>query len=187
MRISAPLAPSGRPSDVSPDVARWSRGAAERHSAAVRLLSSSTSAPTLASGSTARVLPGRRWFRAAPAQRTMLWGSLAVVVGAFLPWAVSPVGSLPGLQGYGGLASLYAASLGIAGALVARPLLAVLQAAVAGGVAVAAAGLQAAHVLGLGVDGLSVGLGVPVTMLGGAAVLRSAVLTRRQSRAAAPA
>lgn len=147
----------------------------------------SSSAGAAAAGSSAATgaagrAPAGRWFRAAPAQRTLLWASLAVVLGAFLPWVITPVGSLPGLQG-GGLVTMYAASLGVAGALVARPLLAVAQGALTGLVAVGVAGWQLVEVLGAGADGLAVGLGVPVTLVAGAAALRAAVLVQRQGAA----
>lgn len=77
-----------------------------------------------------------RWPYAGPAQGRLLLASLGIGLGSFLPWVDTAVGSFTGMAGPG-VWSLYAAVLGVAGALVRRHRLAAAHAAVAGAVAVA--------------------------------------------------
>ena len=143
-----------------------------------------TSGPTTG-GATARPAAPSAWFRAAPAQRTLLVASLAIMVAAFLPWVTTPVGDLPGLEG-GGVLTLYAASLGVAGALVRRAWLAAAQGVVAGAVALGVAGWQLVRVLELDAEGLGIGTGVVVTVLAGVFCLRAALAVHLQARGLVP-
>lgn len=125
----------------------------------------------LSSGETQR----QRWPYAGPDQLPLLLSSLAIIVGSFLPWVV--VGS--GLQVSGfrgaGLWTFYAASLGLAGALVRRRRLAATSAAVAGVVAVALTAWQILHLVAqVGFDGWRPGLGLLMVAIGGVIALRSA-------------
>lgn len=77
----------------------------------------------------------QRWPYAGPAQARLLLASLAVGVGSFLPWVDTAFGSFTGMAGPG-VWTLYAAVLGIAGALVRRGRLAAVHAGATGAVAV---------------------------------------------------
>lgn len=88
-------------------------------------------------------------------------------VGAFLPWIYTGVGAVSGARG-AGLWVFYAATLGLAGALVPFRRIAALQATV---LAVAALGLavwQVVHLVSLvGVQGWLPGPGLVLTLGGG--------------------
>lgn len=77
----------------------------------------------------------QRWPYAGPAQSRLLLASLAIGVGSFLPWVDTAFGNFTGMAGPG-VWTLYAAVLGIAGALVRRGRLAAAHAAATGAVAV---------------------------------------------------
>jgi hypothetical protein len=120
-----------------------------------------------------------RWPYAAPAQRGLLLAALLVGLGAFLPWVETPVRSFTGLAGPG-LWTLYAASLGLAGALVRSARLAGWQAAVLGLVAVGLPVWQLARLLRLaGVQGWLPGIGLVLTAGGGVLALRAALALLR--------
>lgn len=88
-------------------------------------------------------------------------------LGAFLPWVYTGVGTVSGARG-AGLWVFYAATLGLAGALVSSRRVAALQATV---LAVAAVGLavwQVVHLLSLvGLQGWLPGPGLVLTLGGG--------------------
>lgn len=88
-------------------------------------------------------------------------------LGAFLPWVYAGVGTVSGARG-AGLWVFYAATLGLAGALVSSRRVAALQATV---LAVAAVGLavwQVVHLLSLvGLQGWLPGPGLVLTLGGG--------------------
>lgn len=90
-----------------------------------------------------------------------------VLFGSFMPWVDTAAGSVSGARG-AGLWTFYAATLGLAGALVSSRLLATLQ---AGLLALAATGLpvwQVVHLLNLvGRDGWVPGPGLVLTFGGG--------------------
>ena len=117
--------------------------------------------------------------RTGPGQRTLLWGSLLVGVGSFLPWVDTVFGSVTGVRG-AGLWTFYAAFLGLAGALVPLRRLAAVQAAV---LAVAALGLpawQVVHLLSLvGVQGWRPGTGLVLVVAGGVLAARAALALSR--------
>lgn len=115
------------------------------------------------SDSTAR----RRWPRAGRGQRPLLGAAAMAGLGAFLPWIYTGVGTVSGARG-AGLWVFYAATLGLAGALVPSRRVAALQATV---LAVAAIGLavwQVVHLLSLvGLQGWLPGPGLVLTLGGG--------------------
>jgi predicted membrane protein len=92
-----------------------------------------TSSPTVANR--------RRWPRAGAGQRPLLLAALLMGAGSFLPWVSTPLGDFGGMAG-GGAWTLYAATMGLAGALVGKRLLASLSALVCGAAAVALVGWQ---------------------------------------------
>lgn len=96
-----------------------------------------------------------------------------VVLGSFLPWIDTAVGSVSGARG-AGLWTFYAAMLGLAAALVPMRRVAAVQAAVFALVAVAVPVWQVVHVLTLvGTGGWVPGPGL-VLVLGGGVLAASA-------------
>lgn len=95
-------------------------------------MTTTATAPTRGRPATGR----RRWPYAGPGQVRLLLASLGVGLGSFLPWVDTAVGSFTGMAGPG-VWTLYAAVLGLAGALVRRPHLAAVHAGLTGAVAVA--------------------------------------------------
>ena len=91
-----------------------------------------------------------------------------VLIGAWLPWIYTGVGSVAGVRG-AGLWTMYAAVLGIAGAAIRRrPRLAAVHAAVLALVAVGLAVWQIAHLVSLvGFAGWMPGPGLVLTLGGG--------------------
>jgi hypothetical protein len=109
----------------------------------------------------------RRWPRAGHGQKKLLGATVMVLAGAFMPWVDTAVGSVTGMQG-AGLWTFYAATLGLAGALVPNRRLATIQAAI---LAIAAVGLplwQVVHLFSLvGMQGWIPGAGLVLTFGGG--------------------
>lgn len=100
------------------------------------------------SATTRRRSPARqRWPYAGPAQSRLLLASLAIGVGSFLPWVDTAFGTFTGMAGPG-VWTLYAAVLGIAGALVRRGRLAAVHAGATGAVAVLLAAWQGLRLVG---------------------------------------
>lgn len=131
-----------------------------------------------AAGTNART-PARRWPRAGRGQKPLLGASLMVVLGSFLPWLLTNVGSFSGAQG-AGLWTFYAAALGIAGALVPNRTAAAVQAALLAVVAVALPAWQVIHVVRLvGFSGWAPGPGLVLVAGGGVLAAAAAVRLRR--------
>lgn len=103
------------------------------------------------------------------------------MVGALLPWVRTRVGDFSGLAGPG-VWTFYAASLGLAGALVRARGLALAQAVVFAVVALGLPAWQAARLLDrglpLGGDGWLPGVGLVLTVCAGLLALRAAVVMR---------
>jgi hypothetical protein len=91
-----------------------------------------------------------------------------VLLGAWLPWIYTGIGSVVGVRG-AGLWTMYAAVLGLAGAALGRrPRLAAAHAAVLALVAVGLAGWQLVHLVSLvGFAGWMPGPGLVLTLGGG--------------------
>ncbi len=88
-------------------------------------------------------------------------------LGAFLPWVYTGVGAVSGARG-AGLWVFYAATLGLAGALVPFRRLAALQATVLAVAAVGLASWQVVHLVSLvGLQGWLPGPGLVLTLGGG--------------------
>jgi hypothetical protein len=121
-----------------------------------------------ASGPSSAVIR-RRWPRAGRGQRPLLGAAAMACLGAFLPWIYTGVGTVSGARG-AGLWVFYAATLGLAGALVPFRRVAALQAAVLAVVAVGLAVWQVVHLVSLvGLQGWLPGPGLVLTL--GAGVL----------------
>lgn len=89
------------------------------------------SSTTLSADPSAR----RRWPYAGPGQVRVVLAGLAILVGSFLPWVESAVGTFTGMAGPG-VWTLYAGVLALAGGVLRRPRLAAANAALAGMLAV---------------------------------------------------
>lgn len=98
---------------------------------------------------------------------------LMVVLGSFLPWLDTAVGSISGARGPG-LWTFYAAMIGLAGALVPRPRIAGIQAALMAVVCVLLPLWQLQRAISLlGMEGWLPGPGI-VLVLGGGVLAASA-------------
>lgn len=130
----------------------------------------SRAAPSRSSSAVAQ----RRWPRAGRGQRPLLGAAAMVGLGAFLPWVYTGVGAVSGARG-AGLWVFYAATLGLAGALVPFRRAAAVQATV---LAVAAVGLvvwQVVHLLSLvGLQGWLPGPGLVLVLGGGLLAAKAA-------------
>jgi hypothetical protein len=113
----------------------------------------------------------------------LLGASLMVLLGAFLPWVYTGAGNVLGIRG-AGLWTMYAAFLGLGGALIRSPRWASGHAAV---LAVAATGLplwQLVHLLSrVGLSGWMPGAGLVLTLGGGVLAGFAAVGLYREARA----
>ncbi len=90
-----------------------------------------------------------------------------VMVGSFLPWIDTAVGSVSGARG-AGLWTFYAAMLGLAGALLPYLRVAAVQAGILALVAVGLPLWQVVHLVGLvGLEGWAPGTGLVLTFGGG--------------------
>ena len=110
-----------------------------------------------------------------------------ILVGAFLPWVYTGAGSVSGVTG-AGLWTMYAAFLGVAGAIIRSPRLAAVHAGV---LAVVATGLslwQVVHLLSkVGLSGWMPGAGLVLTFGGGVVAGVAAAALLREARAGQPA
>ncbi|MFP5253166.1 MAG: hypothetical protein ACLGH4_05170 [Actinomycetes bacterium] len=99
--------------------------------------------------------------------RRLLGAALLVLVGAWMPWIYTGLGSVAGVRG-AGLWTMYAAVLGLAGAIIRRPRLAAVHAAALAVVAVGLTLWQVVHLLSLvGFEGWMPGPGLVLTLGGG--------------------
>jgi hypothetical protein len=109
----------------------------------------------------------RRPSRALRGQRALMGASSMVLVGSFLPWVATSAGNVAGVRG-AGLWTFYAATLGLAGAVVPSRKLAVVQGAILALAAVVLTSWQVVHLLRLvGVQGWLPGPGLVLTFGGG--------------------
>ncbi len=111
--------------------------------------------------------PVRTRRRKMPGQMRLLAASAMIIVGAFLPWLYTPVGTITGMRGPG----LWTATVGVlalAGALVPVRVLAMLQAAAAAVLCVALPVWQFLNVFTrVGMAGWMPGPGLVLTLAGG--------------------
>lgn len=115
------------------------------------------------------------------ARRHLLAATLMVVVGAFLPWISTGAGNLAGIRG-GGLWTMYAAFLGLAGALLPWRRVAAAHAGVVAAAAVLIPLWQVAHMWSLvGMVGWLPGPGLVLTLGGGVLAATAALSLVRAS------
>jgi hypothetical protein len=121
--------------------------------------------------------------RRSPASKHLLGASAMVLVGAFLPWLTTGVGNVAGVRG-AGLWTMYAAVLGIAGAIIRSPRIAAVHAGVLAAVAVVLPLWQVVHLLSLvGLAGWMPGPGLVLTVGGGVVAGFATVAFLRTARA----
>lgn len=115
----------------------------------------------------------------------LLGAALMVLIGAFLPWVSTGVGNVAGVRG-AGLWTMYAAVLGLAGALIPHRRLAGIHAALLALIATALPLWQVVHLLGkVGLEGWMPGVGLVLTF-GGGVVAGFAALTLLRSPSEQP-
>ena len=125
---------------------------------------------------------GRERRRRGAGSRRLLGAALLVLFGAFLPWVATAAGNVSGVRG-AGLWTMYAAVLGIAGAIIRSPRLASAHAAVLAVVALGLSLWQVLHLAGLvGFSGWLPGPGLVLTVGGGVLAGSAAVTLFRTSR-----
>jgi hypothetical protein len=130
------------------------------------------------SGRTGR--PGR-----SAGARLLLGASLLAAVASLLPWIMTPFATFWGLDGPGRF-TLYAAMIGLAGALARRPRLVLPHALVLAAAAIALPVWQLARVATLCPPGGCLpSIGLLLTLLAGATALRAAWLARDAGAATA--
>lgn len=113
--------------------------------------------------------PVRTRSRKMPGQMRLLAASLMILLGAFVPWLYTPLGTITGMRGPG-LWTATVAMLALAGALVPAKLrtMAILQALVAAGISIVLPVWQFVHIFSLvGMSGWMPGPGLLLTFAGG--------------------
>lgn len=127
----------------------------------------------MSDGTGTKVVRVRR--RADPAKRRLAGAVAMVLLGSFLPWVDTAVGSVSGARG-AGLWTFYAAMLGLAGALVPLRRVAAVQASILAATAILVPVWQLVHLLGLvGTGGWVPGPGLVLVLGGGVLAATAAV------------
>ena len=125
---------------------------------------------------------GRERGRRGPGSRRLLGAALLVLFGAFLPWVATAAGNVAGVRG-AGLWTMYAAVLGVAGAIIRSAALASLHAAVLAVVALALPLWQVVHLARLvGFSGWMPGPGLVLTLGGGVLAASAGITLLRAAR-----
>ncbi|TVR18272.1 MAG: hypothetical protein EA387_14955 [Nitriliruptor sp.] len=104
----------------------------------------------------------------------MLWASVLITVGAFLPWLMTGVGTFTGMRGAGSW-TVFAGVIGIGVSLVRSRRVVLLHAIGIAGIAIALPTWQLVHTISLvGFRGWLPGIGLIMTLGGGIAIGRAA-------------
>jgi hypothetical protein len=135
-----------------------------------------TSPATSPAGATAAAKP--RWPYAGHGQQTLLWASILITVGAFLPWLMTSFGNFGGMRGAGSW-TVFAGVIGLGASLMRSRRLVLLHAAGIAAVTITLSLWQVVHVIGLvGMRGWLPGIGLIMTFGGGVAIARAALELR---------
>jgi hypothetical protein len=135
-----------------------------------------TTSPASPAGSSANARP--RWPYAGHGQQTLLWASILITVGAFLPWLMTSFGTFGGMRGAGSW-TVFAGVIGIGASLMRSRRLVLLHAAGIAAIAIALPLWQVVHLLGtVGVRGWLPGIGLIMTFGGGVAIARATLELR---------
>jgi hypothetical protein len=119
-----------------------------------------------------------RWPYAGHGQQTLLWASILITVGAFLPWLMTSFGTFGGMRGAGSW-TVFAGVIGIGASLMRSRRLVLLHAVGIAALAIALPLWQVVHLLGtVGVRGWLPGIGLIMTFGGGVAIARAALELR---------
>lgn len=119
-----------------------------------------------------------RWPYVGRGQQTLLWASILITVGAFLPWLMTSLGTFSGMRG-AGTWTVFAGVIGIGASLMRRRRLVLLHAVGIALIAIALPLWQVVHLVGLvGLRGWLPGIGLLMTFGGGVAIARAALELR---------
>jgi hypothetical protein len=119
-----------------------------------------------------------RWPYAGHGQQTLLWASVLIMVGAFLPWLMTGVGTFTGMRG-AGTWTVFAGAIGLGASMMRSRRLVLIHAVGIAAVAIALPLWQLAHVLTLvGIGGWLPGIGLIMTLGGGVAIARAVLELR---------
>ena len=130
----------------------------------------SASATTVATGEVATP----RWPYAGHGQQTLLWASVLITVGAFLPWLMTGVGTFTGMRGAGSW-TVFAGVIGIGVSLVRSRRVVLLHAIAIAAITIALPSWQLVHTVSLvGFRGWLPGIGLLMTLGGGIVIARAA-------------
>lgn len=135
-----------------------------------------TASPHAATSPEAAARP--RWPYVGRGQQTLLWASVLILVGAFLPWLMTGVGMFTGMRG-AGTWTVFAGAIGLGASLMRSRRLVLAHAIGIAAVAILLPVWQVVHVLALaGLRGWLPGIGLIMTLVGGVAVARAAMAIR---------
>jgi hypothetical protein len=138
--------------------------------------------PHRVTGSEPRPAPAepraRRWPYVGHGQQTLAWASVLVLLGAFLPWVMTGVGTFTGMRG-AGTWTVFAGAIGLGAALMRHRRVVLVHAVAIAVVAIALPVWQVVHLLRLvGLQGWLPGIGLIMTLAGGIVIARAAVEIR---------
>jgi hypothetical protein len=138
---------------------------------------SSDTAPTVtAAGPAATARP--RWPYAGHGQQTLLWASILITVGAFLPWLMTSFGTFGGMRG-AGTWTVFAGVIGIGASLMRSRRAVYVHALGIAAIAIALPLWQVVHLVGtVGFRGWLPGIGLIMTLVGGVAIGRATIELR---------
>jgi hypothetical protein len=129
---------------------------------------------TAATAATARP----RWPYAGHGQQTLLWASILITVGAFLPWLMTSFGTFGGMRGAGSW-TVFAGVIGIGASLMRRRRWVYVHAVGIAAIAIALPLWQVVHLATtVGFRGWLPGIGLIMTLVGGVAIARATLELR---------
>ncbi|MFO7960146.1 MAG: hypothetical protein R6U94_04275 [Nitriliruptoraceae bacterium] len=135
-----------------------------------------TTSDAVATASAAGARP--RWPYAGHGQQTLLWSSILITVGAFLPWLMTSLGTFGGMRG-AGTWTVFAGVIGIGASLMRSRRLVLLHAVGIAAIAIILPLWQVGHLVGMvGLRGWLPGIGLIMTFGGGVAIARAALELR---------
>lgn len=135
--------------------------------ATVAAMSDATATPT------ARPAARPRWPYVGHGQQTLCWASALILLGAFLPWLMTGVGTFTGMRG-AGTWTVFAGAIGLGASMIRRHRVVVVHAVAIAAVAILLPLWQLVHVIVLvGLRGWLPGIGLVMTLAGGVAIARS--------------
>jgi hypothetical protein len=120
----------------------------------------------------------RRWPYVGHGQQTLLWASILITVGAFLPWLMTSFGTFGGMRGAGSW-TVFAGVIGIGASLMRRRRWVYVHAIGIAAMAIALPTWQLGHLVStVGFRGWLPGIGLIMTLVGGVAIARATLELR---------